>query len=108
MLEIRGYRLLIKPREIERVSSGGIIVSVEGTNDDKLEQSGNQFGEVIGIGHTCWKGGVDETPWCEEGDQICFSKHAGRFIYDPETDDPYLIINDDDVICVIERGGQDG
>ena len=107
MLKIQGYRLLVKAKEIERVSKGGIILNVEGTNDDKLEQTGNQFGTVIGVGHTCWKGGPDETPWCKVGDMICYSKHAGRFIYDPETEDPYLIINDDDVICVITDGDKD-
>ncbi len=98
MIDVQGYRILVKAKEIERVSAGGIIVSVEGTNEDRLEQTGNQIGTVIGIGHTCWTGGKDETPWCEVGDEIIYSKHAGRFVFDPESDEPYLVINDDDVI----------
>tara|TARA_R110000868_G_scaffold292874_2_gene553387 strand:- start:283 stop:612 length:330 start_codon:yes stop_codon:yes gene_type:complete len=104
MLTVKGYRLLVKAKEIERVSGGGIIISVEGTNQDRLEQTGNQIGTVVGVGHTCWKGSVDDTPWCEVGDDILYSKHAGRFVFDPVTDEKFLTINDDDVIAVIQKG----
>ena len=102
-MQIRGYRLLVKAEEIKRETDWGFVTSVEGTNEDRMEQSGNQIGFVVGVGHTCWKGGVDETPWCKEGDRILYSKHAGRFVYDPNTDEPYLVINDDDVLLVLEK-----
>ncbi len=101
MINVKGYRVLVKLKEIERVSDGGIIVSIEGTREDRLEQAGNQFGIVDQIGHTCWKGGVDETPWCEVGDMIALSKHSGRFLFDPHTNDEYVIINDTDVLGVV-------
>ncbi len=106
-MEVRGYRLLVKAKEIKRESEGGIILSVEGTNEDRLEQTGNQVGTVVGIGHTCWKGSLEQEDWCEVGDTILYSKHAGRFVYDPETDEPYLVINDDDVLIVLEKGDKD-
>jgi co-chaperonin GroES (HSP10) len=104
MMEVKGYRILVKAKEIERTSKGGIIISVEGTNEDKLEQNGNQFGIVVGIGHTCYKGGVSDEPWCEIGDEIIFARHAGRFVFDPETNEQYLIMNDDEVLCVTRKG----
>jgi co-chaperonin GroES (HSP10) len=104
MMKVKGYRILVKAKEIKRESDGGIILSVEGTNEDRLEQNGNQFGTVIDIGHTCWKGGIDETPWCAIGDEIIFAKHAGRFVFDPETDEQFLVMNDDEVICVVREG----
>ena len=110
MLEMRGYRLLVKPKEIERVSEGGIIISVEGTNEDRLEQAGNQWGTVVSIGHTCWKGGpndIVQDPWCDVGDDIIYSKHAGRFVYDPYTNEQFLVINDDDVHCIVKKGEKD-
>ena len=106
MLEARGYRILVKAKEIERVSEGGIIVRVEGSQEDRLEQAGNQWGTVVSIGHTCWKGGVNDLvqePWCKEGDEIIYSKHAGRYVYDPDTGEDFLMINDDDVHCIVKR-----
>lgn len=107
MMQARGYRLLVKPKPIQRESAGGIIISVDGTQADRLEQSGNQMGTVISIGHTCWKGGpkdIVQDPWCVMGDEIIYSKHAGRFVFDPETEEEYLIINDDDVLLITKKG----
>jgi len=103
-MQIRGYRILVKPKEIKRKSDGGIIISIEGMNEDRLEQSGNQMGTIVGIGHTCWQGSLEQEPWAEVGDEIIFSKHAGRFIYDPETEEQFLTINDDDVLIVTKKG----
>lgn len=104
MMQVRGYRILVKPKEIKRKSDGGIIISIEGMNEDRLEQSGNQMGTIVGVGHTCWKGSLEQEPWAEVGDEIIFSKHAGRFIYDPETEEQFLTINDDDVLIVTKKG----
>ena len=109
MLEAKGYRLLVKAKEVERVSEGGIIVSIEGSKEDRMEQAGNQWGTVVSIGHTCWKGGVDDTPWCDVGDEIIYAKHAGRYVYDPYDagdEAQYLIINDDDVQCIVKKAGE--
>lgn len=102
MIKMRGYRLLVKPKKIETVSSGGIVVVLEGTNEERLEEAGQQFGIVVSIGPTCWATEELGDPWCEEGDMILFSRHAGRFVYDPDNeDDKYMVINDTDVIAVI-------
>lgn len=104
MINVKGYRVLVKPKEIERKSKQGIIISVAGTQEDKLEQAGQQFGVVIGIGDSCWKGDNFDKPWCELGDTILFSKHAGRFVYDYTDDEDlaYMIMNDTDVLAVVE------
>lgn len=102
-LKIKGYRVLIKARDVETVTEGGIILAL----DEKLEKSGQQFGTVIDIGHTCWKGNpdLDDTPWCKVGDEVLFSKYSGRFVYDPEDKEEYLVMSDTDIIAVVERNG---
>ena len=94
MIKMVGYRLLVKPKEREKVSEGGIIL-VE--LDERMHDAGNQFGTVISIGESCW--GEDE-PWCSEGDEILFSKFAGRFVYDPDTKEEFMVMNDTDVIAI--------
>jgi co-chaperonin GroES (HSP10) len=99
---MKGYRLLVKPKKIEHTSKAGLIVIVEGSAEDKLEKAGQQFGDVISIGPTCWNAEELGDPWCEVGDTILFSRHAGRFVYDPEDDEEYFVMNDTDVIATVE------
>lgn len=107
--EVRGYRLLIRKKEIKRETDWGFQLSTEGTYQDKLEKSAYNIGEVVGIGHTCFKGSSikDEEPWCAVGDTIVFSKHADRILPSLNAEDPQMsdlyVINDDDVICVIKE-----
>lgn len=101
MLKIKGYRILVKADPIETTTAGGIVL----VQNEKLEAAGQQFGTVIGIGDTCWTDakGEDLGQWCAKGDKILFSRHAGRFVYDPDDNEEYMIMNDTDVIAVIEE-----
>lgn len=103
MMQVKGYRILVKPDEIDTVSKGGIIMVL----DERMELASQQFGTVICIGPTCWTDGQGNAleRWCEVGDRVVFSKHAGRFVYDPTEDDAeYMVINDNDIIAVIGEG----
>jgi co-chaperonin GroES (HSP10) len=107
--EVRGHRLLIKPLEIkdEEVSTGGIVIPKK-SEDLKRERKGSEQGEVLQVGSTCWKGGMfsssDESwePWCKVGDKIFFAKYSGKFVVDTDTQEEFLVINDEDVQCVIK------
>ena len=99
-MKIKGYRILVEPEPIETLSEGGIFLVL----DERMEMTAQQFGFVIDIGPTCWtdaRGGALER-WCEVGDRIIFSKHAGRFYLDPKDPEKkeLMIINDTDVIGV--------
>ena len=100
MINMKGYRLLVDIDPIETVTAGGIVL----VQNEKLEASGQQFGTVVQIGHTCWTTATGEKlePWCEVGDRILFARHAGRFVFDPEDrDQEFMVMNDNDVIAVI-------
>ena len=57
------------------------------------------YGTVVDIGAECWP---DQEPWCKVGDLIAWSKFAGKFVID-ENEDKFVIINDQDVLCTLER-----
>lgn len=109
MLKVKGFRILVKADEVETMSEGGIVLVL----DEKLERSGQQFGTVVDVGDTCWAGRantgnlVEGKAWCQKGDRILFSKHAGRFVYDPSTKEELLIMNDDDVLAVVVEEEED-
>jgi len=102
MMKVKGYRILVKPDGVKTTTDWGYQLVL----DERLEASGQQFGIVVDIGPTCWtdRSGAPLERWCEVGDKILYSKHSGRFVYDPENDDEeYLVIQDTDVIAVVEK-----
>lgn len=91
------HRLIVEPEEIETKTASGIILSV----NEKAERKAVEKGKVLAIGDTAFidfKAGV--TP--QIGDTIYFAKYAGKEVKDDDKD--YLILNDEDVICVVKKG----
>lgn len=101
MLKVVGDRVLIKPKDLEKKSKGGIIINYgEMENAHKMA---TQEGEIVDIGPECYK--EYDAPWVEIGDKVIFAQYAGKFIEDPETEEKYIVINDIDVQVVIKDNG---
>lgn len=107
MLQVCGHRVLIKPKDIETESSGGIVLVV----NERMEKAGQYVGVVHSIGPTAWKAFdsslPDWKPWCNIGDTVVYAKYGGKFVIDPETEEEYVIINDEDCLCVIEEANNE-
>ena len=99
-MKIKGYRILVKPDDVKTTTEWGYQLVL----DERMEAASQQFGTVMDVGATCWtdREGKPLERWCEVGDRVLFSKHAGRFVYDPDNDDEeFMVINDTDVIAVL-------
>jgi len=99
-LNMVGYRLMIRPDEIETKSEGGIVL----VQDERLERAASQTGVVVSVGDIAWEAfGPNGTgkPWAKVGDKILFSKHAMRLVQHPETKELLGVLQDEDVIAVI-------
>src|SRR3990167_7693040 len=105
-LRVTGFRVLIRPDPIEKVTKGGIVIPVVGTTERRA-QAAQMTGAVIDVGSTAWKAfdpGPHWKPWAKVGDHVVYSRHAGRFIADPDNPGQELILlNDEDVLAVIEE-----
>ena len=112
MLNVRGHRVLVKidpPKTRVKVSPEleklGFKVEMTKTQE-KQEEVASRSGKVVNIGPTAWhafdKSSPDWQPWCKIGDRIVFSKYSGELIEDPDTDEQLMIINDEDVQCIVE------
>lgn len=97
MIKTPGYRLLVKPDDIETKTSTGIVLAV----DEKLEKGARITGTVIDIGGECWGIHKGNAPWCKVGDKIFWAKYAGKGVIDPTDDKEYVILNDEDVVGVV-------
>lgn len=72
------------------------------TNEATREQASVDQGVVLGIGDEAFKA-YGGSPWCQVGDYIAYARHAGKWVKDPDTKENILIINDEDVVCVITK-----
>ena len=96
-----GYRVIIKPDPIEEVTKGGIVLAL----DERRERAGQMFGTIVRIGPEAWKD--YEEGWAKEGDRVMYSMYSGKTIKDTDTDENYLIINDEDVIAIVPKTTED-
>jgi co-chaperonin GroES (HSP10) len=91
-----GYRLLVKPKEIEKKTESGLIINY-GRNEE-LERDSMTIGVVADVGPDCWN--KYEKPWCQIGDKIHWARWAGKKVVDPVSGESFLVLNDEDVIAV--------
>lgn len=100
MILVKGCRLLIKPftiteqhKDYARAKAAGIVLP---EMSERKEQINVDKGTVLQIGDKCHEDYVADL---QVGDVIGYAKFGGKFVTDKD-DEQYLIINDEDVICV--------
>ena len=103
MISVTGCRILIKPQKTQehdkilaRAVKSGLILP-EFT--ERKEQANVDKGTVMQIGPKCHEDYLGVT---QVGDLIGFAKFGGKFVTDPEDDEIYLVINDEDVVCIFK------
>lgn len=95
--EPAGYRMLIKPYEIESFSKGGIVLVEE---SKQYADVANCTGQVVKQGPECYHPSKFDSRWCKVGDFVLFARNVGQKIDIKRADgavDRYLMINDADV-----------
>ncbi len=101
------HRILVKADRLEEVDKtfvkakeiGIVIPEME---DRKRAQAGVDKGTVVSIGPTAFRDFNAESP-IKEGDYIAYARFAGKIIDDPYTDEEYVLLNDEDVVCIIKN-----
>jgi co-chaperonin GroES (HSP10) len=95
-----GYRVLIRPDELEEVSEGGIIIKYA---DERIAKAATTTGVVVAIGREAFGQHNGNTPWVEKGDKVYYAKYSGKIVQDPSTKEEMLIVNDEDIIGIIQE-----
>lgn len=105
-----GHRVVVKQEKLEEVDpaykkaiKAGIVIA--DTEDKKREQAGLDKGTVISVGPGAFvefnRNQDTNEPWCKAGDRIAFAKYSGKTVVDPDDHEVYMVINDEDVVCII-------
>ena len=104
MIEVKGCRVLLRPFKIQEHDKVWALAEKAGIAlppmSERKEQANIDRGEVLQIGPSAHKDYVGDI---KNGDVIGFAKFGGKFIQDPVDDTLYLVINDEDVICVFKE-----
>ena len=103
-ITVTGCRILVKPFKIqehdkvfESAKKAGIILTEV---SERKEQINVDKGTVLQIGSKCHEDYVGEL---KVGDVSGYAKFGGKFIQDPVDEIIYLIISDEDVICIFKE-----
>lgn len=99
-LEVVGHRVLVKPEHVAAETDWGFKMDVGDTY--KREMGATQIGTIVGIGPNAWLDFKPGNRWAEVGDKIYYAKYAGKTVK-PSEDEEYVIINDEDVQCIIRE-----
>lgn len=106
-----GHRILVKPDVVEdevELAPGKKFKIVQ---DERLARHNQQLGTLVAVGPDAWAAfrKVDDSgkevngkPWAKPGDRVWYSKNAGKFIEHPETEEVFIVMNDEDISVILE------
>lgn len=97
---IRQFKLEEEDKTLQSAKRAGIYL----IESDSLqrEQAGVDRGTVVFIGPTAFKDFGVSCP-ISVGDSVAFAKYSGKFITDPETEEEFVLLNDEDILCILKK-----
>lgn len=107
MIEPLLHRIVVKPEQFEEFADeyrrmkqlGWEIPQME---EMKRAQASVDRGKVVALGATAYRDyGVE--PQVKVGDIVNYARFSGKLVKDPATGEELVILNDEDLICVIKE-----
>jgi len=99
------HRIIVKQQKLneahkdyQRAEAIGIIIPEH--EDNKRAQAGVDKGTVVAIGPTAYRDFNVDVP-VSVGDVVAFARFSGKTIVDPETDEEFVALNDEDLVAIL-------
>lgn len=107
MIEVLLHRILIKQSKLEEEDKALKSARAAGLyllESDTLqrEQAAVDRGVVIKLGPTAYKDYGVACP-LKEGDIVAFARYSGKIITDPYTEEEFILVNDEDIVCIFKE-----
>lgn len=93
-----GYRLKVKPDEVEEKTAGGIIIPDQVKDRDRQATT---TGLIVAVGSEAWEDVGKGRRWAKSGDRCMFPRYAGS-VHKDEDGTEYRFLNDQDIIAIEE------
>ncbi len=104
MITVTGCRVLVKPfslQEHDKVYAAAKAAGIALPDfSERKEQSNVDKGVVVEIGPKCHEDYIGQVT---VGDTVGFTKFGGKFVQDIKTEELFLILNDEDIICIFKE-----
>ena len=106
MIEPLLHRIVVKPEKFEEFSAEHKRIKELGWELPQLEEhkraeASVDRGQVVAIGPTAYRDFNTEVP-VKVGDYVNYARFSGKFVQDPSTKEQFVILNDEDLICIIK------
>lgn len=100
------HRILVKPEKFEDFSKDiqyakriGLVVAE--TEEKKRAEASVDRGEVVAIGATAFKDFGVDCP-IKIGDIVNYARYSGKHLEDANSEEKYILLNDEDVLSLIK------
>lgn len=113
--KVIGWRIMVKPQDVtEQIKENlglkeNLTIEIPEFIKERHERA-TMSGEIVGVGEWAFKayfrstnGETFECP-VKVGDNVTFSKYSGQQWTDPDTDEMFFILNDEDIHTVSRKG----
>lgn len=107
MIEPTLHRIVVKADKLEetdqtykKANALGLVIPEH--EDRKRAQAGVDKGIVVSIGPTAFRDFHSDSP-IAVGDYVAYARFAGKAITDPHTNEDFIILNDEDIVCLIKE-----
>jgi co-chaperonin GroES (HSP10) len=87
-------RIILKPYVLPKKSDGGIDLSAVSVRSQAIN---TDKGEILMIGPNAWHDSPTK-PNLKKGDKVYYSKYGAKVLQDEETNELYIICNDQDIL----------
>lgn len=116
MIQITLDRVLVRPDELKRehkVEGSNIsLVLAAPAQEEARQEAGIRQGYIVSIGPTAYTEvsralegrEVPEDARPKVNDFVLWARYSGVGVEDPETGEKLVILNDEDVLCILKRG----
>jgi co-chaperonin GroES (HSP10) len=106
MIETVLHRILVKADKLEEtdktyVKAKQLGLHIPEMDDRKRAQAGVDKGVVVSIGPTAFRDFGAESP-IKVGDYVAYARFAGKLLTDPATEEDFVILNDEDIVCIFK------
>jgi co-chaperonin GroES (HSP10) len=107
MIEPVLHRIIIKADKLEEtdetfVKAKSLNIVIPEMDDRKRAQAGVDKGTVVSVGPTAFRDFGSESP-IKPGDYVAYARFAGKVLPDPYTKEEFVILNDEDIVCIFKN-----
>ena len=97
MIKAVAFRIVVKPDPVEVKTKSGIVIAL----DEGQERRATVSGTIVDIGEDAWAAFKTKSPHAglKIGDRVIYARYAGKWVKDPDTEEEYVVMNDEDIVC---------